>query len=96
MGRCDRLAATAEGHDLTLRARKDLALTGVEKVDTFDDREVVVITRLGTLSVSGENLHIRHLDLEKGDLRMDGEIRELAYREGRGGRSKGLLRRLAR
>lgn len=91
------MPATPEGHhDLTLKGRKDLALTGVAKVDSFDDREVVVITQLGALVVMGENLHIRHLDLENGDLRLDGEIREVAYREGRGRRTKGLLNRLAR
>lgn len=86
----------ARHHNLTLKGRKDLEMTGVEKVDTFDDKEVVVLTALGTLRVSGENLHIRHLDLEAGDLNLDGEIASLQYTEGRGRKSRNLLRRLVR
>lgn len=83
-------------HDLVLKGRKDLTLSGVEKVDTFDDRQVVVITSLGRLAVEGQNLHIRHLDLEGGDLILDGDVESLVYREGRSKRGQGLIGRITR
>jgi len=83
-------------HDVVLKGRKDLSLTGVEKVDTFDEHEVVVITSLGSLSIQGQALHIRHLDLEKGDMHLDGQVESLAYREGQRGKRKGLLGRITR
>jgi sporulation protein YabP len=77
-----------EEHTLTLSQRRDLRLTGVQKVDSFDDKAVVLLTVLGTLVVRGEGLHIRHLDLERGELMLDGAVRELSYQEG-GLRPKG-------
>ncbi len=71
--------APKKHHTLELIDRNLLSMTGVAKVETFDDREIVLQTQLGTLTVRGENLHIRHLDLEQGDLVLDGEVGALLY-----------------
>ncbi len=79
-------------HGLELVDRKLLSMTGVAKVETFDDREIVLQTNLGMLTVRGENLHIRHLDLEQGDLVLDGDLAALQYVADT--RRKGAWRRL--
>jgi len=81
-------------HGLNLNDRRLLALTGVTKVESFDEHEIALATELGMLSVKGENLHIRHLDLEQGDLEMDGTIVTLSYQPE--GRRKGRIGRLLR
>ena len=84
-------AADEKHHAVTLRDRRLLELTGVTKVESFDEHEIALATELGVLSVKGENLHIRHLDLEQGDLQLDGTVVTLSYqpesrRKGRLGR----------
>ncbi|MDA8346731.1 MAG: sporulation protein YabP [Thermaerobacter sp.] len=71
--------APKKHHGLELVDRSLLSMTGVAKVESFDDREIVLITHLGMLTVRGENLHIRHLDLEQGDLVLDGDVGALLY-----------------
>ena len=52
-------------------------------------------TELGMLAVRGENLHIRHLNLEQGEVVIEGLVLELAYAEDKGhGKGKGVWQRI--
>lgn len=81
-------------HELSLRDRNWLAMTGILKVESFGESEIVVETTLGMLTIRGESLHIRHLDLEQGNLEMDGKVESYSYRSER--RAKNTWRRLLR
>ncbi len=88
-------------HRLTIENREYMEIGGVLHVDSFDDEEIILETELGLLAVRGEDLHIKHLNLEEGELNIEGFILELAYSEERGnqglrGKGKGLLERLFR
>lgn len=45
-------------HDVVMKGRSALQITGVEDVLSFDDVSIVMLTAMGTLSVDGENLRI--------------------------------------
>ncbi len=83
-------------HRLVIENRENTQVSGVMHVASFNDEEVVMETELGLLAVRGENLHIKHLNLEQGEVIIDGHILELAYAEtgGRGVKGKNLLERL--
>jgi sporulation protein YabP len=83
-------------HRLVIENREHTEVTGVIHVDSFDDEEVIMETELGLLAVRGENLHIKHLNLEQGEVSIDGYILEIAYAEEKrsSGRGKNLLGRL--
>lgn len=81
-------------HELNLRDRNWLAMTGILKVESFGESEIVVETTLGMLTIRGESLHIRHLDLEQGNLEMDGKVESYSYRSER--RARNTWRRLLR
>ncbi|RQD78549.1 MAG: sporulation protein YabP [Candidatus Syntrophonatronum acetioxidans] len=88
-------------HRLSIDNREYMEISGVLHVDSFDDEEILLETELGLLAVRGEELHIKHLNLEEGELNIEGFILELAYSEERGtqglrGKGKGLLERLFR
>ena len=53
-------------HRLVIENREHTEITGVVHVDSFDDEEVIMETELGLLAVRGENLHIKHLNLDQG------------------------------
>ena len=68
-------------HAVTLEDRRRLTVTGVEDVDSFDDREIVMQTSQGTLSVKGQELQIDRLSVDTGDVSVTGTVSELIYEE---------------
>lgn len=66
-------------HQLILAEREKLTLDGVLHVESFDDGEIVLETELGGLVVQGEDLHIKELNLEKGNLLVQGYIQSVEY-----------------
>ena len=75
-------------HTLMLDSRKNLAITGAEDVKGFNEETVSVRTVDGTLIIKGSNLHIDKLNLETGDVSVDGKINSLQYFGGDGRQSK--------
>lgn len=66
-------------HNIILEGRKMLTISGVTDIDSFDEQTVVVYTEIGELLIKGYNLHISKIDVESGDLVLDGEIYSLMY-----------------
>ena len=80
-------------HRLTLNERRQLTMTGVSEVVSFDDTAVVLRTELGTLVIQGEQLQLKTLSLEGGQVAVDGDVSALVYEQPREG---GLWQRLWR
>lgn len=78
-------------HKLTLNERRQLNMTGVSEVVSFDESAVVLRTDLGTLTVHGKDLQLKTLSLEGGQVAVDGTVSALIYEEPRQG---GWARRL--
>lgn len=70
-------------HKLQLDERKKLTMTGVTEVVSFEETAVVLQTDLGTLLVQGEQLQLKNLSLEGGQVAVDGHISALVYEEPR-------------
>ncbi|HBX23928.1 MAG TPA: sporulation protein YabP [Desulfotomaculum sp.] len=82
---------------LLLTDRKHLVVDGVEHVDKFNEREINLDTNLGQLTIRGDGLHITLLNLEEGNLVVEGRIDHLIYSAGTttgGAKSKGLMDRI--
>ena len=74
-------------HTMLLDNRKKLSLTGVNDVLGFNEELVSIKTSLGDLIVRGSKLHISKLNLETGEVDIDGQINSLQYIENREGKS---------
>ena len=86
-------------HRLVIENRERLEISGVLNVDSFNDQEIILDTELGLLAMRGEALHIKHLNLEQGELHIEGFLLELAYSDERGrrkDRGKSFFERLFR
>jgi len=66
-------------HNIIMENRRQLTITGVVDIDSFDENTVIMFTDLGELTVKGEALHINRIDVEAGDLLMEGDIEQLYY-----------------
>lgn len=79
-------------HRLQLNERRQLTMTGVTEVVSFDENAVVLRTCLGTLLVQGRDLQLKTLTLDGGNVAVEGHIGSLSYAEPR--QAGGWLSRL--
>ena len=70
-------------HSLILENRKTLTATGVSNVDSFDEQTIVAYTDLGELVIRGSQLKINKLNIETGELTLNGTITSMSYSENR-------------
>ena len=72
-------------HSLQLKERRQLTMSGVNEVVSFDESTVVLQTALGTLIVQGRDLQLKTLSTEGGQVAVEGEVTALSYEESRAG-----------
>lgn len=65
--------------NIFLKDREELKVTGVTDVDSFDETVIVAYTDYGELTIRGTALHISSLDIDKGELSVDGRISSLSF-----------------
>ena len=70
-------------HKLQLNERESLTMTGVAEVVSFDENTVVLQTSLGLLVIQGQQLQLKNLTLEGGQVAVEGSIQALSYEEPR-------------
>ncbi len=70
-------------HKLILNERKQLTVTGVTEVVSFDETAVIAHTRLGTVVVQGKDLQLKTLLPEGGQVSVEGTISAVIYEEPR-------------
>ena len=83
-------------HAVTLENRRRANVTGVNDVVRFDEQEVVLATGGEEITLLGEGLHIARLNLEEGQLIVEGEIAGIEYGQQPQTSRGGLLARLFR
>ena len=66
-------------HKLILDHRKDLTVTGVTEVVSFDDSTAVLRTEQGTLLVHGSALQLKTLSTDGGQVVVEGNVSALVY-----------------
>lgn len=68
-------------HNINITSRKNINITGVKKIDNFDENEFLLETNMGYLLIKGEGLEIIKLDTYQGDVAIKGKIDSLLYTE---------------
>ncbi len=81
-------------HNIILEARRRLLISGVEDVESFDEREIILVTSQGALVIQGGELHIEKLSIEGGELSVEGRIDSLVYEAGPSEKKGGFFSRL--
>ncbi|HIR63607.1 MAG TPA: sporulation protein YabP [Candidatus Faecousia faecigallinarum] len=79
-------------HKLSLEERKKLTVSGVAEVVSFEESAVVLRTARGVLLVRGQDLHLKTLSLDGGQVAVEGMVSALIYEEPR--REGGFFTRL--
>ncbi|CAG9610102.1 sporulation protein YabP [Pseudoneobacillus rhizosphaerae] len=88
---------TVQEHDVIMRGRRLLDITGVKQVESFDNEEFLLETVMGILVIKGQNLQMKNLDVDKGIVSIKGKIFDLVYLdEHHGEKAKGFFSKLFR
>ena len=66
-------------HGITVSERKNIMVTGVKKIESFDNEEFLMETTLGFLTIKGEELEIIKLDTYQGNVSIKGRVDSFAY-----------------
>ena len=68
-------------HSISVVERKNILITGVKKVDSFDNEEFLVETVMGYLALKGEDLELIKLDTLTGSVTIKGLVNSFDYIE---------------
>lgn len=83
-------------HRICLDKRCQGLVTGIQKVLSFDEMLVVLVTTQGKLTIKGKDLHVIRVDVEHGELSFSGNVDSMQYTElhavGKG--AKGVFKRM--
>lgn len=90
------MASTDETHHISIADRKTIEVTGVSSVERFDLQEFLLTTRLGPLHITGNDLHMKHLDLQAGLVLIEGTLNTMGYISEQGRRKKMNVKRIFR
>lgn len=75
----DERSVKAAPHNAFMENRRKLTLTGVKDIDSFNEQGVIVLTDSGVLIVKGSDMHVDKLNIESGDVCVEGTIDSLTY-----------------
>ncbi len=86
---------TRQEHKVEINQRKEIEISGVKELDSFDNEEFLLQTTMGYLVVRGQHLQLKNLNVEEGFLQITGKLYEMTYVDEHGGeRAKGLFGKL--
>ena len=76
-------------HKVMIDKRAHAMISGVHEVVSFDEKEVILETEQGTLTIKGEDLKVSRLTVEQGEVDIGGRMDSLVYSESRMKKNQG-------
>lgn len=75
----DKTSISELNHNVSIIDRKNVSITGVKKLNSFDETEFFVDSVLGQMIIKGEGLELLKLDTYQGSLAIKGTISSVIY-----------------
>ena len=66
-------------HIITIKDRKNILLSGIKKLNNFNENEFFVESIMGQIIIKGENLELIKLDTFQKNLSIKGKITSVNY-----------------
>ena len=85
-----------QNHIFSVQMRKDMSISGVKSVESFDENEVVLQTLDGEMTVEGSGMRIGILDTDRGVVTLSGRIDAVLYTADADEQKKGFFGRMFR
>ncbi|MCI9405289.1 MAG: sporulation protein YabP [Oscillospiraceae bacterium] len=74
---------TKSPHHLILEERNFLTVSAVSDIDSFNEETAVLFTEMGELTIRGSGLHMNKLNVDTGEVTIEGEIHTMVYTDDR-------------
>lgn len=84
----DKDMISTSNHSITINERKNIMITGVKKIESFDDEEFLLETNMGYIMLKGSELEIMKLDTYQGNVSIKGRVNSFSYMEASGKKEK--------
>lgn len=68
-----------KSQNIIIEDRMKITVTGVEQVESFNDNTIILTTVNGGMTIKGEGLNISKLNLDDGNVKIDGKVNGVAY-----------------
>ena len=86
---------TTYNHNVTINERKNIVISGVKKIDSFDNEEFLMDTTMGYMVIKGSELEIIKLDTYQGNVSIKGLLKSFSYVEdGKKDKESSIINRL--
>ena len=85
---------SAARHEFCVKDRHTMTISGVKEIISFDEQNVRMLTVGGELVVDGESLRVKVLDVERGQVVLEGRIDDVGYVEDHTEARRGFWSRL--
>ena len=66
-------------HSISITERQNIQISGVTKIDSFDNEEFLLETSAGPLGIKGKDLEIIKLDTYEGTIMIKGVVDAFSY-----------------
>ena len=70
---------TGNKHEINLLNRYKLSITGINKINSLNNEEFIIDTIQGNLLIKGSDLTMQQLDIDKGQIWIEGKIDTIEY-----------------
>ncbi|MCI9279473.1 MAG: sporulation protein YabP [Bacilli bacterium] len=67
------------GHEIKISDRREIFLTGIKKISSFDNEEFLLESNMGIILIKGSGLEILRLDTHDGNVKIKGKINSFTY-----------------
>lgn len=71
----------ALNHIIKLTDRKNIIISGIKKINSFDENEFDLDSVMGSIIIKGNNLEMIKLDTIEGNVSIKGQINSFIYAE---------------
>ncbi len=66
-------------HIVKINDRKNIVISGIKKIISFDDREFLLESTLGNIIIKGSDLEMIKLDTLEGNVSIKGKVDSFSY-----------------
>lgn len=70
-----------KNQNVFIEDRNKVTITGVEQVESFNDNTIILNTIKGGMTIKGEGLNVGKLNLDEGNVKIDGIINGILYND---------------
>lgn len=90
----NKVIKSPQNHIIHMENRQRIDITGVINATEFNEDNIILQTQMGNLNIKGKSLKVNKLNVDTGDMCIEGEILSLTYTSKEAGNKESILKKL--